>query len=356
MMRVRQTLRFHRSADGVRLAVASAGRGPAIVRAAHWLSHVEHDAASPVWAPWLHELGRIGTYVRYDQRGCGLSDRGVEDVSLDRMVDDLAAVIDGLGLERPVLLGMSQGGAIAVRFAARHPGRVAGLALLGSYPRGLRARGGGAEAEREAETLVNLVRLGWGRDNAAFRTVFTELFIPDGTPRQHAWWTELERLSAHPEDAARILDALHRIDVTADAEACDVPALVAHVRGDARVPFEEGRRFAALLPRARFVPLEGRNHVPLAGEPAFGAFVSALRDFVAEVVPRAAPSAFAELSAAEVEVLRLVAEGLGNEAIAARLGKSAKTVRNQVSLAMQKIGAPTRAAAVAMVRDALPPG
>ena len=153
MMRIRQSLRFLRSGDGVGLAVATNGHGSPIVRAAHWLSHVEDDAASPVWAPWLEALGRIATYVRYDQRGCGLSDRDVADVSLDRMVDDLAAVIDGLELERPVLLGMSQGGAIAVRYAARHPDRVAGLVLLGAYARGLRARGGGAEADREAETL-----------------------------------------------------------------------------------------------------------------------------------------------------------------------------------------------------------
>jgi pimeloyl-ACP methyl ester carboxylesterase/DNA-binding CsgD family transcriptional regulator len=356
MMRIRQSLQFLRSSDGVGLAVATNGHGSPIVRAAHWLSHVEHDAASPVWAPWLEAVGRIATNVRYDQRGCGLSDRGVADVSLDRMVDDLAAVIDGLELEQPVLLGMSQGGAIAVRYAARYPDRVAGLVLLGAYARGLRARGGAAEADREAETLVNLVRLGWGRDNPAFRAVFTELFIPGGTPAQHAWWTELERLSAHPEEAARILQALQAIDVTEDARACRVPTLVVHMIGDARVPFEEGRRFATLLPQARFVPLEGRNHVPLAGEPAFDAFMAELRAFLAEVTPQDASGDFADLTAAEAAVLRLVAEGLGNDAIAARLGKSAKTVRNQVSQAMQKIGAPTRAAAVAMARDGLPPG
>ena len=356
MLRIRQNLRFLRSGDGVRLAVARNGHGRPIVRTAHWLSHVEHDAGSPVWAPWLEEVGRIGNYVRYDQRGCGLSDRGVADLSLDRMVDDLAAVIDGLELERPVLLGMSQGGAIAVRYAARHPDRVAGLVLLGAYARGLRERGGGAEADREAETLVNLVRLGWGRDNAAFRAVFTELFIPGGTPEQHAWWTELERLSAHPEDAARILHSLQSIDVTEDAKACHVPALVAHMTGDARVPFEEGRHFATLLPQARFVPLEGRNHVPLAGEPAFDSFLAELRLFLEEVSPRAAQGGFADLTSAEAAVLRLVADGLDNDAIAMQLGKSAKTVRNQVSQAMQKIGAPTRAAAVAMARDGLPPG
>ena len=330
------------------------------MQAAHWLGHIEHDADSPVWAPWLRELGRIGAFVRYDQRGCGLSDRDAPDVSLERMVEDLSAVVDALGLKRFVLLGMSQGGAIATLYARRHPNRVAGLVLLGAYPRGLLARGGGARAEEEARLLTDLMRLGWGQDHSAFRSVFTELFVPGGTREQHEWWSDLQRKAARPGDAVRILEALHRIDVTEDARSCGLPALVAHMRGDRRVPMEEGRLFATLLPEARFLPLEGSNHVPLDGEPAFVTFMEALEAFVADVLPATSATSGsrldrAGLTGAEAEVLALVARGLDNSEIGHVLGKSPKTVRNQVSVAIQKIGAPTRAAAVAMVlSDGLP--
>ncbi len=165
--------------------------GPPLVRAAHWLSHVEHDLESPVWRPWLLELSRHHTYIRYDQRGCGLSDRDVADLSLDAWVGDLEAVVDSLGLQRFPLFGMSQGGAVAIDYAVRHPERVSHLVLMGAYARGALRRARTAEERLESETLINLARIGWGRDNPAFRQVFTNLFIPGGTPQQHQWWSEL---------------------------------------------------------------------------------------------------------------------------------------------------------------------
>lgn len=346
-----QNLRFCTAGDGTRIAIAAIGAGPPLLRAAHWLSHVEHDLKSPVWRPWLTELARDHQYIRYDQRGCGLSDSTVADFSLDAWVGDLETVVDCLGLRRFPLIGMSQGGAVAIAYAVRHPEQVSHLVLHGAYARGALQRAT-SDAERlEAETLVNLIRLGWGRDNAAFRQVFTNQFIPDGTPAQHQWWNELERLTASPENAARTLDAFHRVDVTGLARQLQVDTLVLHARGDARVPFDEGVRLAALIPGARFVPLESDNHVLLDTEPAWPQFLSELRGFLGPAPSDALRESAAALTAAEREVLRLVAQGLDNLSIARQLKKSEKTVRNQVSSIFDKLGVHTRAEAIVYARD-----
>jgi pimeloyl-ACP methyl ester carboxylesterase/DNA-binding CsgD family transcriptional regulator len=361
----RQSLRFCTAADGTRIAIASIGAGAPLLRCAHWLSHVEHDLHSPVWRPWLAELSRDHQYIRYDQRGCGLSDSAVTDFSLDAWVGDLEAVVERLGLRRFPLIGMSQGGAVAIAYAVRHPGKVSHLILPGAYARGALQRGAGDALRLEAETLVNLIRLGWGRDNAAFRQVFTNQFIPGGSPTQHQWWNELERLTASPENAARTLEAFHRIDVTELARRLQVPTLVLHARGDARVPFDEGLRLAALIPGARFVPLNSDNHVLLDTEPAWAPFLAELRAFLGTGPADARPApgdgdgdgdGDAALTPAEREVLRLVATGLDNHAIALRLHKSEKTVRNQLSSILDKLGVHTRAEAIVYVRDRTAPG
>ncbi|GAA4415293.1 hypothetical protein GCM10023089_35730 [Quisquiliibacterium transsilvanicum] len=350
-----QSLRFCTAADGVRIAIASIGSGPPLLRAAHWLSHVEHDLNSPVWRPWLAELARDHRYIRYDQRGCGLSDSAVADFSLEAWVGDLEAVIRSLGLRRFPLIGMSQGGAVAIAYAVLNPDKVSRLVLLGAYARGALRRATSDAHRLEAETLVNLIRLGWGRDNAAFRQVFTNQFIPGGTPAQHQWWNDLERLTASPESAARTLEAFHRIDVTELARRLRVPTLVLHARGDARVPFDEGVRLAALIPEARFVPLDSDNHVLLDTEPAWPVFLDEMRSFLGPVTADGADGAGdATLTPAEREVLHLVALGLDNTAIAQQLGKSEKTVRNQVSSILEKLGVHTRAGAIVYVRDRAP--
>jgi len=360
-MTLRQDVRFCTAADGTRIAVASIGSGPPLVRAAHWLSHVEHDLESPVWRPWLGELSQRHAYVRYDQRGCGLSDRTLSGVSLDAWVGDLEAVVDQLGLERFPLLGMSQGGAVAIAYARRHPEKVSHLVLVGAYARGAMRRAADDLERLEAQTLVNLIRIGWGRDNDAFRQVFTNQFIPGGSAEQHRWWTELQRLTASPEGAARTLEVFHEVDVTGLAAELQVPALVMHARRDARVPFDEGRRLAALIPGARFVALDSANHVLLEGEPAWPVFLEELRAFLAPApteATAAAPAAPAEanaLTAAEAAVLELVARGLDNHAIAKQLGKSEKTVRNQVSTIFDKLGVRTRAEAIVQAIGRRPP-
>lgn len=344
-MRLRQNIRFCHSGDGTRIAVAECGEGPVILRAAHWLSHCHHDVESPVWRPWLEALSARHRFIRYDPRGCGLSDRAVHDLSLDAWQADLEAVAASIARPRFVLLGLSQGGALALRFAVAHPDRVSHLILVNAYAQGGRARAR-TDAERlEAETLVNFVRIGWGRENPAFCQFFTNLFLPEGTAEQHRWWGDLERITATAEVAAELLHRMQGIDVLPLLPQVRVPVLILHCRGDMRVPFEEGCKLADGIPGARFVPLDSRNHVLLPDEPAWAVLHEEIAAFLAGAAGHAA-LAGAALTPAETAVLDLVARGFGNRAIAAELGKSEKTVRNQLSAIFGKLGVSTRAGAI----------
>ncbi|MBY2910565.1 alpha/beta fold hydrolase [Rhizobium leguminosarum] len=346
-MKLSQTIRFATAEDGTRIAMASCGQGQVILRAAHWLSHVDYDLESPVWRPWLQALSAHNRFVRYDPRGCGLSDRHVFDLSVEAWHADLAAVAASIEEPRFVLLGLSQGGALAIAYALKYPERVSHLVLLNAYGQGARARAQ-TEAERlEAETLVNFVRVGWGRDNPAFCRFFTNLFIPDGTPEQHRWWGDLERQTATADVAAQLLWQMQGIDVLDLAAMLSVPTLIVHSRGDMRVPFDQGCKLAAAIPGASFVPLESKNHVLLPDEPAWNVFQTELAAFLGQdrsVRPRAVNEA--GLTPAEAALLDLVAEGLDNRAIAERLGKSAKTVRNQLSVIFSKLGVHSRSQAI----------
>jgi pimeloyl-ACP methyl ester carboxylesterase/DNA-binding CsgD family transcriptional regulator len=345
---VRQHIRFCAASDGTRIAFATHGKGPPIVRASTWLTHLEFDWQSPLWRHWLEGLAKGHTVVRYDERGCGLSDWAVEDLSLDAWVADLEAVVDAAGLERFALLGISSGGPIVIAYAARHPERVSYLVLYGAFGRGRLRRS--AEARDEAELLVSLIRVGWGQANPAYRRAFTTLFVPGATPKQMDWFDELQRVSTTPETAARIRRARDDLDVTALASRVAVPTLVLHARGDAFVPFAEGRLLATLMPNVRFVPLEGRNHILLADEPAWPVFLAELHAFLGRPEP-SVPQELPELSTRELEVLGLVAAGLDNEEIAARLYLSVRTVERHLSNIYAKLGVSGKAArAAAAVR------
>lgn len=346
-----QRIRFCTAKDGVRLAYAVSGKGPALVRAPHWLTHLEHDWKSPVWRPWLEALSSRHTLVRFDPRGCGLSDREPEDMSFESWVSDLETVADAAGFGRFALLGASQGAPIGLAYAVRHPERVTKLVLTGSYVRGRLVRASTPRDEEEAETFVHLARVGWGTENPAFRQVFTTLFIPGGTPEQWRWFNDLSRVSATGEAAARVLNMIQRIDVRALAGEVRVPTLVLHSRGDARVPFEEGRLAASLIPGAQFVPLESTNHVLLAGEPAWHAWFAAYDEFMGAGAPQGA-RLDAELTGREREILELIAQGLGNPAIAARLAISPHTLRNHISSIFAKLAVDTRAEAIVKAREA----
>jgi pimeloyl-ACP methyl ester carboxylesterase len=275
-----QEIRFCVTRDGARIAYATVGRGPPLVKTANWLSHLEFDWRSPVWRHWHRELSRDHMLVRYDERGCGLSDWQPAEFSFARWVDDLAAVVDALGLERFPLLGISQGGPVAIAYAVRHPQRVSHLILYGTYARGRGQREAPPEVIEERRALLTLTKHGWGRDDPTYRQIFTAGFIPGATRDQMRWFNELQRASASAENAVRFMEEFDRIDVTDLVPQLDVPTLVLHARDDRRVPFEEGRRLAASIPSARFLPLEGENHILLEEEPAWPAFLSEVRRFL----------------------------------------------------------------------------
>lgn len=348
-MTERQRLRFCNSADGVRLAYASVGSGPPLVKAANWLSHVEYDWRSPIWRHWIDGLSRRHTLIRYDTRGCGLSDREPAEISFEAWVRDLEAVVDALGLERFPLLGISQGAAVAVAYAVRHPERVSHLLLYGAYPRGRLRRGSGQAAVEEVLLMSRIIELCWGTSDSSFRKVFAAQFMPGASPELMDAFDELQRISASSADARRSLQTSAQIDVTDLAPRVSCPTLMMHGRQDGRIPFEEGRMFASLIPGARFLPLESRNHVLLGDEPAWNDF---LREVEAFLPSGGAEAAFGALTVREREVVEHLARGLDNHQIAAHLDLSEKTVRNHVSAVLAKLGAETRAQAIVRAREA----
>ncbi len=274
-----QRIALCRSRDGTRLAYATSGQGYPLVKAGHWLTHVEHDWNSPIWRPMLDRLSRSFQLVRYDQRGNGLSDWQVGELSLDLLVDDLEAVVDAAGLDRFALYGTSQGAPIAVAFARRHAARVSHLVLHGGFETGRLIRS--AESERaQAEAILTLMRHGWGKPGGAFINAFAALFIPDGSREQIDSLVELQSLTTSAENAVKLRAAVDRLDVSDLLETVDVPTLVVHSRHDAVQPLDQGRQLAARIPGAELVMLESRNHIVLPHEKAWPVLFERLESFI----------------------------------------------------------------------------
>jgi pimeloyl-ACP methyl ester carboxylesterase/DNA-binding CsgD family transcriptional regulator len=347
----RQEIRFVRSSDGVRLAYASSGRGsPVLLKAATWLSHLEVDWDSAVWKHLLRAMSARGSFVRYDERGCGLSDWLVPELSFESWVRDLETIADAVQAPSFALLGISQGAAVAIAYAVRHPERVTHLVLHGGYARGRLVRSNTPEQRDEAETMARLASLGWGKQDPSFRQFFTTQFIPGGTAEQHQWFNEMERLSTSPENAAAFMRAFNEIDVTALLPQVRCPTLVLHSRNDVRVPFEEGRLMATHIPNAQFVPIDSGNHLLLESEPGWRQWLAAVEAFLPGDATQLA--LINALSGRRREVLELIAQGRDNQQIAACLGLSEKTVRNQVSAIFDCLGVESRAQAIVVAREA----
>jgi RNA polymerase sigma factor (sigma-70 family) len=346
---LRHETRFCTSPDGVGLAYAIDGAGSPLVKASNWMTHLDYERQSPVWRHWVSALSRGHTLVRYDERGCGLSDREFAGTpSLDSYVGDLGAVVDAAGLERFALLGLSGGGPTAIEYAVRNPARVTRLVLYGTWARGRDVRGDDAEQSR---LLGELIRVGWGGAVPAFRQVFSSIYIPSADEKQKRWYDELQQASSNGEVAARLWRSRGRTDVSDAARRVPQPTLVLHARDDRAVPYDEGRRLASLLPDARFVTLETDNHILQDGEPAWDVFLSEVRAFLGddERAP-ALPADLSDLSEREREVLELVAAGMSNEEIGERLFLSTRTVERHLSNVYAKLrlsGKSARAAAAA---------
>ncbi len=293
-----QEIHFCTTADGIRIAYATVGQGPPFVKAANWLNHLEYDWRSPIWRPFLEEFGRDHLLVRYDERGNGLSDWKISDLSLETLVRDLESVVDTLRLNQFPILGISQGGPVAIAYAVRHPEKVSQLILYGSYAQGWAKRGLSPAELELRETQNKLIKLGWGHDNPAFRQAWTSLYVPDGTLEQWQWFNDMQKISASPENAYQLVSELGQIDVTGLLPQVKAPTLVIHRRGDAAVPVEQGRLLAASIPGARYVELEGRNHLVLESEPAWSRFVSEVRQFIGATKPplssKSAPTAVSQ--------------------------------------------------------------
>ncbi|MFT3814447.1 MAG: alpha/beta fold hydrolase [Acidovorax sp.] len=340
-------IRFVTASDGVQLATARYGAGPVLIKAATWLTHVEHVLPGSHQAALIDEFAPGHTYVEYDTRGCGLSQRRVDDISFEAWVRDLEAVADAYGGQAPfTLLGFTCAAGIAVEYAARHPERVKQLILFGGFVTSYHSTSFPDPAvRREGDLMLELAELGWGSSSPAFRQVFVSRFLPDATPAQWHAFDELQRSTATPDVTVRYLRALYGMNVKAAAARVRCPTLVLHPRGDQMVPFEQGRRLAALIPGARFVPLDGRNHVPFPHEPAWSAFVRETRAFLgnAPATPADVP---APLTPRQSEVLRRIAFGESDKQIAAALRLSPRTVEMHAARALQALGCRTRAEAV----------
>jgi pimeloyl-ACP methyl ester carboxylesterase/DNA-binding winged helix-turn-helix (wHTH) protein len=276
-----QDIRFCAASDGVRLAYATMGDGPPLVKAANWLSHLVHDRESTVWRHWLAELSARYRLVRYDERGCGLSDWEVEDLSFESWVNDLEAVVETVGLERFPLLGISQGGPVAVAYAVRHPERVSHLVLLGSFAQGRRRRATTDEERALADARVEIVRVGWGQPDPQYRQIFVSRFLPEGSQAEWRAFDELQLQSASPENAWRFQREFSEIDVVDEASRVRVPTLIACARREPENVFEQSRLLASLIPGSRLLPLDSGNHLLPEYDPAWPVFLAEMEEFLA---------------------------------------------------------------------------
>jgi pimeloyl-ACP methyl ester carboxylesterase/DNA-binding CsgD family transcriptional regulator len=352
-----QQIRFCTTSDNVQIAYSITGHGTPLVKADNYLTHLEHDWNSPVWGHWWRELSATHQLIRYDARGSGLSDWNVETFNMDVWVRDLEAVVSALKLDRFALIGISCGAAVCIAFAVKYPELVSRLILYGGYARGRYHRDLDSYGKLEAEALINLIRVGWGKENPAFRQLFSTMLMPEADLEQIASLNRLAQFSATPETASKMERAFYQIDVRRLAPKVTTPTLILHPRQDALIPVEEGRLLATMIPDSRFVQLESRNHLLLEQEPAWNRFLAEVRSFLgvgADTSDQSPPKqpVFPELTLREREILELISQGLDNAQIAERLVVSQKTVRNHISHIFQKLAVKNRAQAIVLARQA----
>jgi pimeloyl-ACP methyl ester carboxylesterase len=275
-----QTIRYCLAKDGVRIAYAVTGSGPTLVKTANWLNHLELDWGSPLWGRMVSGLSEDFRLVRYDERANGLSDWNVGELSFEALVSDLEAVVDSLGLERFPLFGLSQGAAVSIEYATRHPARVSHLILLGGYSCGWRHRADAEEAAQR-EAVITLVKHGWGKDSSVYRQIFSESFTPSATPREIDWFNDFQRQTVSPTNAITFLEIFSRLDVRHRLAELNIPTLIFHARGDKRVDMQQAIELASSIKDASLVTLDTDNHILRAQEPAMEIVLERIRAFLA---------------------------------------------------------------------------
>jgi pimeloyl-ACP methyl ester carboxylesterase/DNA-binding CsgD family transcriptional regulator len=341
-------IRFDKSFDGAQIASMSRGSGPVLIKAATWLTHIGQCPVGTIHAALSDEFGSSGTYVEYDTRGCGLSQRRVDEISFEAWVRDLETVADAHGHERFALLGFTCAAGVAVEYAARHPERVSHLILFGGFATSYYSTANpDPTIRREGDLLIELAEVGWGNSSPSFRQVFVSRFMPEASAQQWREFDQLQRETATADVAARYLRAMYAMNVKESAAKLQCPTLVLHPRDDEMVDFEQGRRLASMIPGARFVPLEGRNHIPFPDEPAWQGFVRESRSFLGRDPQGAASDSKppSRLTHRQHQVLRLVACGHKDKEVAIALKLSPRTVEMHMNGALRALGCRTRAEA-----------
>jgi pimeloyl-ACP methyl ester carboxylesterase/DNA-binding CsgD family transcriptional regulator len=350
-----QRIAFARSKDKTRIAYALSGEGPPLVRAGTWLTHVHHDWESPIVAHWMRFMSERHTLVRYDPRGCGLSQTDVGDITFDDWVADLEAVVDRLELQSFPLFGMSQGAAVAAEYAIRHPERVSHLTLYAPLVTGWRGR---TDANSQKwRSMEELVLAGWGEANMAFPAMFAHLFLPESSPQMRHYYAELQRKSASKEVAARLMSVCGDLSVFRRLNQIRVPTLVIQIAREQVIDPRRVPEIAGEIPGSQFVSIDSSNHILLEDEPGWQEFKAVFARHVpgASAPQRrdaAARERIEQLSKREQKILGEIAKGLNNREIADGLFISEKTVRNHITSIFDKLGVSSRAQAIVMAKEA----
>jgi pimeloyl-ACP methyl ester carboxylesterase/DNA-binding CsgD family transcriptional regulator len=349
---MKQQIQFCTASDGAKLAYAVSGDGPPLVMSATFLTHLELQWTSLAWQPWLDAFSAEFKLLRYDSRGCGLSDRDPPDLSFEACVGDFESIIDAAGFQQFSILATCQSGPVAIEYAARHPRRVRKLVLYGTYSLGRMRRQLHPKDLEKTRILGHLIRLGWAQENHAVLQICAHAYQPGGTLEHVRSWCDQHRAATSAETAARLFEIGWNLDVREAARKIKCPVLILHPIRDEVVPIEEGRSLVSLIPGSRFVELDSENHMPLADEPAWPRLVSEIRSFLAEPAPVAHGLPLDELTPREFAVLERIAEGMDNAELAASLGVSEKTVRNHITRLFDKIRVKHRYEAIVLAREA----
>ena len=359
---MQQDIRFCLSPDGVNLAYAKSGSGYPIVRVGTFLTHLEYDWESPIWRPWLDNFSRFNTLYRYDVRGCGLSDRDIEDFSLEALLSDIETVVDAAGLERFALFGMSQGGPAAIWYAIKHPERVSHVIIYGSYLYGPAHYDPETPLYEEYLLSKQMFRLAWKVNDPGLQRWFPTTLLPEGTTEQIKWLADLQQVCTIGENASKVFVGYSQTDIRDIASQLSVPCLILHARHEQTVIFDRGRELATYIPNARLIPLNSKNHILLPSEPAWRHFWQQFYDFLdispekyqtmLRQIPQSYTSSrFMELTQRERDVLNLIAKGYRNDEIASELVLSPKTIRNYVSRVFEKLDVSSRGEAIVLAQQ-----